>query len=439
MRNVEKNNILTGLGGLGRAQLRTLGVIRWVAIAGQTVTLLVVHYGFQFDLPLELALLTVGVSAFANIIFISRAGRGNIGESNVAAIFGFDLIQLSVLLYLTGGLQNPFAFLLLAPVTVSAAILSRGSVILLSGLAISAVTILTIWHLPLPWVGTIEPFPPIYMLGVWVSLGIGVLFFAIYTYRVATEARQLSQALNATQMALAREQQVSAVGMIAAAAAHELGSPLGTIDVAVNEIARELPKDSPFSEDIELLVSEIHRCRDILAALARKPEFDRVAFSKVPLSAVVEQSSNLHRREEIELCFLILPPENRDIREPQIKPAPEILHGLGNLVQNAIQFAKKQVTIETLWDRERVTVQIYDDGPGFPQFIIDRAGEPYISGRNQAGGQMGLGIFIAQTLLERTGASLSYRNSPSGGAQVTITWRQEFLENIGTTLAHGQF
>ena len=114
-------------------------------------------------------------------------------------------------------------------------------------------------------------------------------------------------------------------------------------------------------------------------------------------------------------------------------------HGLGNLVQNAIQFAKKQVTIETLWDRERVTVRIYDDGPGFPQFIIDRAGEPYISGRNQAGGQMGLGIFIAQTLLERTGASLSYRNSPSGGAQVTITWRQEFLENIGTTLAHGQF
>jgi len=410
------------IGGLGRAQVRTLALIRWVAIAGQSATLLVVHYGFEFPVPMGAALLAVAASVLANFLFISRASRGGAGERTTAGFFALDIIQLAVLLYLTGGLQNPFAFLLLAPVAVSATILSLGSVILLGGLAIAAVTGLALWHMPLPWMEAFPPFPLTYVLGVWVSLAIGVLFFAIYTFRVAEEARQLSEALNATQMALAREQQFSAMGTLAAAAAHELGSPLGTIAVVAGEIARELPDNSPIAEDIRLLVSETHRCRDILAALAQRPEGDSVAFSQVPLSAVVEQSTDLHQTDDVDIVFNAASAENSAAVEPRIRAAPEIIHGLGNLAQNAIQFAKKQVTIETRWDDTTARVSIHDDGPGFSQLVLDRIGEPYISARHHGTGHMGLGIFIAQTLLERTGARLIFRNRPDGGAEVTVTW-----------------
>jgi two-component system sensor histidine kinase RegB len=425
---VADNDDINTIAGLGRAQLRTLAFIRWVAIGGQSVTLLMVHYGLGFDLLLGPALLTVGASVLVNVFFIIRTARGGRRKSEVAALFAFDLIQLSVLLYLTGGLQNPFSFLLLAPVAVSAAILSRATVIFLSGLAIASVTVLSLWHMPLPWIGPIAPFPSLYVVGVWVSLAIGVLFFATYTYRVATESRQLSEALNATQMALAREQQVSAMGTLAAAAAHELGSPLGTIAVVAGEIAREIPEDSPHAEDIRLLVSETHRCRDILAALAQKPKVDTVAFSRVPISAVVEQSALLHKSEEIELSFDSCPRKGTKLREPMIRAAPEILHGLGNLIQNAIQFARKKVEIRVFWDDYSVQLNIQDDGSGFSQFVLDRIGEPYISSRHPSKGQMGLGIFIAQTLLERTGARLSFGNRQSGGAEICVNWKRELLD-----------
>lgn len=414
------------LAGSAQGQLRTLALIRWVAIAGQTGALLVVHFGFGFTLPIIPALFAVGASVLANILFMTRERGVQAGARSITAYLAFDIVQLAVLLFLTGGLQNPFAFLLLAPIVVSATILSAKNIIILGGVVIAAISVLALWHMPLPWDGVFPPLPAIYVLGAWAALAIGVLFFAIYTWRVAEEARRLSAALGVTQMALAREQQLSALGTLAAAAAHELGSPLGTIAVAAGEISRDLPKDSPLAEDVSLLLSETARCRDILAALAHQPAGDDVAFSRVPISAVAEQAARVHLTDSTNIDFVT--GNGNAGTEPQIRSAPEIIHGLGNLVQNAIQFATGTVSVTTGWTESEVRIDIADDGPGFSQTVLDRIGEPYISSRRTRAGHMGLGIFIAQTLLERTGARLIFRNRRSGGAIVTAIWPRADIE-----------
>lgn len=414
-----------------RVQLRTLVLIRWVAIVGQMATLLVVHYGLGFGLPLMAAILTVSGSVGINLAAQFGGGSRRISEKGAAGYLAFDILQLAVLLYLTGGLGNPFAFLLLAPVAISATVLSLRSTIILSALALIAITVLSIVHLPLPGSGVLPELPRIYLLGVWTALAIGILFFAAYTWRVAQAARALSDGLFATQQALGREQRLSAMGAIAAAAAHELGSPLGTIAVISRELSRDLSEDSPISEDVLLLRAEIDRCRDILAALAHNPEGDDSPFSAVPVSMVVETAAMRHQIEQISMVFDTGPlVTGQTLEEPSIRSAPEIIHGIGSLVQNAVQFAKTRVTISTAWSVENLNVSIIDDGPGFPPFILDRIGEPYISLRMSKDGHMGLGIFIAQTLLARTGAEVSFRNQQGGGAFVTIRWSRAKIENF---------
>ena len=414
-----------------RVQLRTLVLIRWVAIVGQMATLLVVHYGLGFDLPLIGAIATVLGSVVINLAAQFGGGSRRISEKGAAGYLAFDILQLAVLLYLTGGLGNPFAFLLLAPVAISATVLSLRSTIILSALALIAITILSIIHFPLPGSGILPELPTIYLLGVWTALAIGILFFAAYTWRVAQAARALSDGLFATQQALAREQQLSAMGAIAAAAAHELGSPLGTIAVISRELSRDLPEGSPNAEDVILLRAETDRCRDILAALAHNPEGDDSPFSSVPVSAIVETAALRHQIEQISMIFAVAPlVEGQTCQEPRIRSAPEIIHGVGSLVQNATQFAKTQVTITTAWSVDHVKVSITDDGSGFPPFVLDRIGEPYISLRMGKSGHMGLGIFIAQTLLARTGAEVSFGNHQGGGAFVTILWPRAKIESV---------
>lgn len=419
--------------GPERIQLRTLALIRWAAIAGQATALLIVHFGLGFDLPLLPALAAVGASAIFNAVTAARRQFERLQVVKVAGYLAFDVVQLAVLLYLTGGLENPFAFLLLAPVAVSATVLSLTSTAILCGLALACITVLAVWHFPLPWRGPPPHLPLTYILGVWAALAIGILFFAAYTWRVAEEARRLSEALGATQLALAREQQFSAMGALAAAAAHELGSPLGTIAVAAREIARDLPVDSPLSEDVDLLLSETARCRDILADLARNPEGDNAPFSRVPIGAVVESSAAPHHNETITTQFDAAPvPEAPECSQPLISVAPEIVHGLGNLVQNAIQFARTRVILTTRWSESEVNVTIIDDGPGFSSLMLERIGEPYLSMRTNSstdvGDHMGLGIFIAQTLLARTGARVDFGNEPGSGARVAVRWDRAILE-----------
>ena len=257
----------------GRISLRTLVPIRWVAIAGQALTLLTVHYAIGFHLPLVPALAVVGASALLNVVLIVRRQVAReLSERYAALCLGYDILQLAVLLYLTGGLQNPFSILILAPVTVAATILSRRLVIVLSILAVAAISILALWHLPLPWRTEPLVFPPEIIVGTWTALVLATVFIAAYTWSVAQDARLLRDAVAATQLALAREQRVSAVGALAAAAAHELGSPLATIAVVAKELVRELPSDSPHAEDAALLLSQSERCSRILAELSQRPE-----------------------------------------------------------------------------------------------------------------------------------------------------------------------
>jgi len=414
----------------GPINLRTLILIRWVAIAGQVSTILIVHYGLGFRLPLVPALGVVASSAFLNLVLIVlRQWAARLGARDAALYLGYDVLQLAVLLYLTGGLQNPFSILILAPVTVAATILSRRAVIALSLLAVAAISVLALRHMPLPWRNEPLVFPPELVLGIWIALVLATVFIGGYTWSIAQGARRLRDAMAATQLALAREQRVSAVGALAAAAAHELGSPLATIAVVAKELARELPGSSPHAEDAALLLSQSERCRRILAELAQQPEEDGGSpYTRLPISALVETAAAPHRHQGIRLILATAGAAAED--EPLVRRSPEIMHGLNNLIQNAVQFAAREVSITTFWDAKSVMVEIDDDGPGFPLHLLGRLGEPYLSTRAGVTDHMGLGIFIAQSLLERSGARLAFDNLAEGGAHVAISWNRANLETV---------
>ena len=416
--------------GFGPISLRTLVPIRWVAIAGQALTILIVHYGLGYRLPLLPALGVVAGSVLLNVILILlRQAAARLGERDAALCLGYDILQLAILIYLTGGLQNPFSILVLAPVTVAATILSRRPVIALSILAVAAISFLALWHMPLPWRTEPLVFPAELVLGIWVALVLATVFIGGYTWSVAQEARRLQDAVAATQLALAREQRISAVGALAAAAAHELGSPLATIAVVAKELAHDLPDDSPHAEDAALLLSQSERCRRILAELARHPEDDGGSpYTRLPISALVETAGSMHRHEGVKLIFATA--GHPGPAEPLVRRSPEIMHGLNNLIQNAVQFANREVSVTTFWDDASVIVEIADDGPGFPLHLLGRLGEPYVSTRAGAADHMGLGIFIAQSLLERSGARLAFENLPEGGAHVAIFWERANLEMV---------
>jgi len=407
-------------------RLRTVLLIRWIAAAGQLATVLIVHFGLDYALPLLLCIIAVAVLAASNLVItMVRSTRGRLSDGEALALLGFDAVQLTCLLYLTGGLANPFGILILAPVVVSATILSRRATITLTGVAVLAITGLAYFHLPLPWSSDRLSLPLPYILGIWTALAVATVFISTYVWSVAEEARRMSEALSETQAALARAQRLAALDGLAAAAAHELGSPLATIAVVAHELSREVPADSPIAEDVSLLVSQSERCRDILADIAAQPE-DRggAPFERLPFTVFLQEAVDDATGGSIETLIEIA--DELRGEEPHVDPRPEILRGLGNLIQNAEQFARSRVTLTTYWDGRNVNVTIRDDGPGFPQSVLAAIGEPYISTRTGRGDHMGLGIFIAQTLLERSGASLGFSNKCGG--EVAISWPRTMLE-----------
>jgi two-component system sensor histidine kinase RegB len=414
----------------GPVRLRTLVYIRWVAIIGQLATLVLVEYGLDFPLPILACYVTVGCSVLVNLVVSLRNPLGTrLSDVQASAYLAFDILQLSVLLYLTGGLHNPFSVLLIAPVTVSATVLSRGSTIGLGLLAGACLSVLALTHEPFPWPAAGFTLPDFYVMGIWQALIVAVIFIAAYVGSVSEEARALTDALAATQLALGREQRASELGALAAAAAHELGSPLATIAVVAKEMERDVDPDSPIAEDVRLLIQESNRCRDILTQLVREPAQDGAGkFNRAPVSAVVEGAAGPLKPDAVGLAFTRTDEDGSG--EPEILPSPEIVHALGTLVQNALQFAMSHVQVTTRWSEETVRVVIQDDGPGFPPHLLDRLGEPYVStriGEPDGGGHMGLGIFIAQTLLHRTGGQLTFGNRESGGAVVSVEWPRAAL------------
>jgi two-component system sensor histidine kinase RegB len=419
---------------VGRVRLRTVLIIRWIAVAGQALTLLVVHYVLGF--PMQIGWAGTTVAALAAVTLAAQVRRPQserLTDRESALYFAFDILQLAVLLYLTGGLNNPFSVLILAPVTVSAAALSYRSTLGLAGLAIACVVLLGIRHEPLPWPEGDFDVPDIFVAGYAIALILAVTFLTFYVYRVAQESRRLSDALSAAQAALDREQRVSSLGALAAAAAHELGSPLGTISLVAKELARDLPKESEHRADAELLVSQSDRCREILAELSRKPEQDKDHFNVLPAGLLVELAAAPHARPHVALRIEFAP-DPSEPRDPVMPRRPEIMHGLGNLLQNAIEFAREEVKVLIAWTRGEIAITITDDGPGFPPDVLRRLGDPYLSSGGEGldqgqrqGDHMGLGIFIAQNLLERAGGTVGFSNNDYGGAEVRVSWPRSVL------------
>jgi two-component system sensor histidine kinase RegB len=329
------------------------------------------------------------------------------------------------MLYLTGGLANPFAVLFLVPVTISATILSLGSTLGLGLLTFVCVSFLSIVHRPLPWPDEDLLLPPIYMLGIWISISLGMAFLIFYAWRVAEEARRMSDALSETQFALSREQEMSSLGALAAAAAHELGTPLGTIALVTKELAGEFPKDSEEGREIALLTGQIDRCRDILARLIKNPRQQVDAtMSQLSMDALATFIAERHKRDSVEISVA----GAGDGRPPLVNQTAELVQGLGNFIDNAADFASKRVEIEIEWDEQDVRLTISDDGPGFPAGVLGLLGDPYISTRSRSG-RMGLGVFVSKTLLERTGANIRFSNrSIASGAVVAITWSRQIIE-----------
>ena len=417
-----------------RLKLDTLVRLRWLAVAGQTMAVLVVDLWLGFRMPIGLCLAVIALSAWLNLFLKVRYPSSlRLRGSTAALLLAYDLIQLTALLYLTGGLQNPFAILVLVPVMISATALAPRLTVVLGALAMASVSLLAVLHLPLPW-HTAEPItlPILYVSGVWLSLVSAVLFMGIYAFRVAEESRQLADALAATELVLAREQHLSALDGLAAAAAHELGTPLATIALVAKELERELPADSPHADDVALLRSQSQRCRDILGKLTSLSTQTDKLLDRLPISHLVAEVVEPHQGAGVEIEVKV----GGDGPEPVGRRNPAVLYGVGNLLENAVDFADGKVEITASWDAATLSVVIADDGPGFAADVIDHIGEPYVTtrGRNddedhEAGG-LGLGFFIAKTLLERSQArvELSNRPNPAHGAVVRIVWPRSAMD-----------
>ncbi len=412
--------------GTGRVRLYTLVMVRWFAVLGQLSAVFFVHSGLGFPLPLELALATITASVVLNVVVSLRYPVATRLSDREAALFlAYDIVQLAVLQSLTGGLTNPFALLFLVSVTISATILSLISTIRLVLLATACLSLVAVFHQPLPWSQPPPVFSATYVAGVWCSLVTGMIFITVYAWRVAEEARRMSDALAEAHMALSREQQLSALGGLAAAAAHELGTPLGTITLVAKELALELEQESPLTDDVELILSQAERCRDILNQMSRRPAQERPGpFAVLPVAALLDEVAEKYRRDGITISL----DTGLSDEQPLIRRVPEIVHGLGYLIENAADFARLEVRVGFAIDADDLTISVVDDGPGIAGSMLSALGEPYVSSRPSSG--MGLGVFIAKTLLERTGARVEFANRRGGGAKIDITWPRKLLDEM---------
>ena len=434
-----------------RAQ--TLVRLRWLAVLGQLAALLLVRYEFGFALPFWPAIGLVLLSVWLNIVLLLRYPAGvRLDDDAATGVLAFDIVQLALLLYLTGGLANPFAILFLAPVVVSATVLSSRRTLLLGLLTLALISLLTVFHYPLPWYPD-RPLrlPRLYIFGMWMALVSGIGFIALYVHRIAREAREMATALSATELALARQQQLFALNGLAAAAAHELSTPLGTIAVVSQELLKACNTQCAPSreeerqqvcEDLQLIASQAARCREILAQLADQHAGRDEMLAKVRLSALLEEIVEPLRGPDLDIRLDLKREDGQEEKPPVVRRDPALLYGLGNIIENACDFADSEVLIAARWDAERISVTISDNGPGFAEDIISRLGEPYVTSRarrtwteeeldeEEARAGMGLGFFIAKTLLERSGATISIANQPVPlhGAIVRIDWPRATIE-----------
>lgn len=432
----------SGTDSESQLRLQTIVRLRWLGVLGQLVAVGIVALGLGFRLQVGWCLFLIACSAWLNVFLAVRyPARHRLSVSLATILLAYDILQLSALLFLTGGIENPFTMLAVAPVTVSAATLPPRNTIVLGLLASLATVGLAFSPYPLPWFdGPALDHPPLYDVGVVAAVIATMIFIALYARRLTREGKQMSAALTATELVLAREQKLHALDGLAAAAAHELGTPLSTIVLVTKEIQSGLAKDSPLAEDIELLRQQALRCREILQKLTRHPTEQDPLHATISVREMLEEAAAPYLHGTKPIYIFVHPTVGAAATSP-VGPfaarRPGVLYGLGNILENAVDFASSRVDLTAEWDAANVIVTIADDGPGFKPEIIDTLGEPYVTSRpsgtrrstSKAGG-LGLGFFIAKTLLERSGARLSLENrsAPQKGAIVRVIWPMAAFE-----------
>ena len=403
----------------GWVRLRTLIALRWMAIAGQVSAIAVASIGFGLSLPVWHCALVIAASVLLNLVVTFRFPQTKrLSEAEALLMLLFDLAQLTCLVAITGGLTNPFVLLVLAPVTISASALELRTTLILGSAAILFVSLVALVAQPLHLAeGGVLQVPDLFIFGFWLSIVIGILFLGLYSRRVAMEIRAMADALLAAQMALAREQKLTDLGGVVAAAAHELGTPLATIKLVSTEMIDELSGQPDLLSDAMLIRDQADRCRDILRGMGRAGK-DDLHLRQAPFSAVIREAAEPHLTRGKEVVFDFQPAPGSLARQPSILRRPELIHGVRNLVQNAVDFARTRVWVDGTWTDDALILRIADDGEGFPSTLIGRIGDPFVRLRRAASDDllrpeyegMGLGLFIAKTLLERTGAVMTFAN-----------------------------
>jgi two-component system sensor histidine kinase RegB len=415
-------------------RLDTILRLRWLAALGQLTAIFVVGQGLEFEFPIIACVAVVGVSALLNLALqIAFNPMQRLEPRYAAALLALNIVELAALLFLTGGLQNPFSFLFLAPVLISATVLPIRMTVGLGLLAVACASALVFFHLPLPW-DTEDPLvlPPIYLFGVWLSIMLAIGVTSLYAFQATEEARKLSDALAATELVLTREQHLTQLDGLAAAAAHELGTPLATIFLISRELEKTVDDNDALASDLKTLREQAQRCRDILAKITQLSS-SGAPFDRMPISTLIEETVAPHRDFDVAIKVRLAVAATK---EPVVARNPAVLYGVGNILENAVDFARTTVEVNAWWNADTVEIVISDDGPGIAPDMLKRIGEPYLSRRRSADEAnrertgLGLGVFIARTLLERTGAKVSFSNRtfPDHGAVVQIAWPRARFE-----------
>ncbi len=401
--------------------LSNLVKIRWIAIIGQLFAIIFVYYYLNISIPLITCLFIVSISGLINLSsFYSNKINDYLSDKEAFYFLLYDTTQLCILLYLTGGIYNPFSLLLIAPLIITASYLPIMYSVALLFLSILYVILISNYYVPIFWEDVFEV-PSLFTYGLSFALIISLIFIAVYVYYFASTSRDISQALSQTKSALANQKKISEIGSLSAAAAHELSTPLNTIFLILNDLNEYevINKNKEIKKEIELLKSQAERCKKILLTLSKNPENLKDSFlDKTTISSIVKINFDKFNNKNISLKIKLLSQKN----EPTILYKDEILYCIGNIIQNAIQHANSRVISEISWDKSNFFLSIRDDGNGFKKEIIDQIGKPYIS---KKGSGMGLGIFIAKNLIENIGGSISFTNTDNSGGNVEIIIKRD--------------
>jgi two-component system, sensor histidine kinase RegB len=410
----------------------TLTILRYIAIFGQFIAINIVFYYLKLDFPIEKSYFIIFFGLLTNIFLQFRVKVNQLKDTYASFFLLYDLFQLSILLYLTGGILNPFSFLLIIPAIVSSTFLSMGTTIILSVITSLMLFLLTHLHLPLPGMD-INTFniPNFYKFGVLTSILIGLIFLSYFGIRFSGETKKRSEALYKLQEVIAKEYELESLGGQAAAAAHSLGTPLATISVVAKELKKEIGDNKEVTKDIDLLISQTKRCSEILKQISKKQIEEDIFLSSIRLEDLLEEIITSFQETSSKQIDLATEDDQNKIN---IHRTPEIIYGLRNFIGNAVKFSKNKVQINLKSDKETIEIKINDDGPGIPEDIINKIGEPYIKSKSKelnSNSGLGLGTFLGKTLLERQGAKLHFRkNAKLGGALVIISWSTNTFTNV---------